>query len=334
MTQRIARHAGLTLASLLLVSITACDRHTVEPTAPDHQAMASPFAKRIGGTAYDIDLTKTDNGDGTWTWVWTITNTNPGNGSNGTSQNLSHWNLTLGQCLTMSDIVSAAVKGPSDPDWVPFIPMLTIDGSTSSCYPYPTVKFNLGTVGSAPSYYRLVIRGDYDIADVDAVFKSGKSLPCLVTQVPGVGCPNAGYARETAWGYGPRFVPQGNWAMYFTYDPALDGPSKTVPLIAGQYYNIGTVTIGRVGTMYTVTYTTTNGWTMTDVAFHLAPSFAGLPKNTTGNPIPGQFIYNEAVAAPGMSYTKMVNYTGTGIVYIAAHANVMHALPLPVPNWP
>ena len=52
----------------------------------------------------------TNNGNGTYSWVWSVQNPNPGNGSNGTFQNLSHWDITLGSCVTFDNVISGATS--------------------------------------------------------------------------------------------------------------------------------------------------------------------------------------------------------------------------------
>ena len=142
---------------------------------------------------YTITLeTVISNGDGTYTWTWSAQNPNPGNGLNGTLQNLSHWNITLGTCVTLEDVLSAATS-PNGTDWTAFTATYEVDNSynTPNCNltTVNVLKFNLGTSGSAKSYYRLTI--DKNVAvdpAVTAYYKSGAATKCGTFCFPGFGC--------------------------------------------------------------------------------------------------------------------------------------------------
>lgn len=142
---------------------------------------------------YTVTLeTVVNNGDGTYTWTWSVQNPNPGNGLNGTLQNLSHWNITLGTCVTIEDVVGGATSA-NGTDWTTFTPTYEVDNSfnTPNCNltTVDVLKFNLGTTGSAKSYYRLTI--DKNVAvdpAVTAYYKSGATTKCGTFCFPGFGC--------------------------------------------------------------------------------------------------------------------------------------------------
>ena len=149
-----------------------------------------------GGTCanYNVALSRSFE-NGQTSFVWTVTNPNPGNGTNGTLQNLSHWSFIpgcagdLGLEQNWSDIISAQISFDGS-TWTVIgpTPILTPDPS-QSCSNANVFKFNYGTSGSNPSYYKLVIKGNYaEAEDNFAVFKSGANTGCCTRIVPGIGC--------------------------------------------------------------------------------------------------------------------------------------------------
>ncbi len=64
----------------------------------------------------------------------------------------------------------------------------------------------------------------------------------------------------------------------------------TVMLVAGQTMDAGTVTVSNDNDYIYVTYTTTNGWVLTQTHLYVGDC-ALIPVNNPGNPIPGQFPY-------------------------------------------
>ena len=74
-----------------------------------------------------------------------------------------------------------------------------------------------------------------------------------------------------------------------------------VTLIAGQTINSGTVTVSNDGTYIYVTYTTTNGWKLSQTHLYVGDC-ALIPVNNPGNPIPGQFPYTA-------SHSNVTTYT-------------------------
>ena len=64
----------------------------------------------------------------------------------------------------------------------------------------------------------------------------------------------------------------------------------TVMLVAGQTIDAGTVTVTNDANYIYVTYTTTNGWVLSQTHLYVGDC-ALIPINNPGNPIPGQFPY-------------------------------------------
>lgn len=79
--------------------------------------------------------------------------------------------------------------------------------------------------------------------------------------------------------------------------PALVGGGNvectptTVQLTAGQYNNAGSVTVWNDASFIYVTYTTANGYLLTQTHLYVG-NCSTIPVNNPGNPIPGQFPYN------------------------------------------
>ena len=125
---------------------------------------------------YTTQLISTQSAGLNTEWIWTVTNPNPGNGLNCTIQNLSHWNLILPSCVTNENIVSAAYSLDGN-SWISLPAQIATDPS-STCYSGLVLKFDYGTTGSAPTYYKLVTTGGVVPGPIAAVFKSGSKTGC------------------------------------------------------------------------------------------------------------------------------------------------------------
>ena len=97
-----------------------------------------------------------------------------------------------------------------------------------------------------------------------------------------------------------------------------------VMLVAGQTMDAGTVTVSNDPDYIYVTYTTANGWLLTQTHLYVGDC-ALIPVNNPGNPIPGQFPY-------GGNHDRITSYTYQvpisaipvgGCGCIAAHAVVV-----------
>lgn len=147
---------------------------------------------------YQITMTRTFQ-DGKTQFVWKIVNPVPGNGSNGTQKDLSHWGFKP-QCIGGADlnyypqdILAAYYSYNNNTNWVQIVPTpkITKDPSSSCMLPgEETFKFDYGTRGSQPTYYKLVLNGNWAAADEGGnggFVKTGKSC-CRLSSIPGVGC--------------------------------------------------------------------------------------------------------------------------------------------------
>ena len=130
----------------------------------------------------------TDNNDGTYTWEWRVRNLTPGNGNPGTGtvQDLSHWGITLGNCVKPENIVSGATS-TNGTTWNAFTPEFKVDPS-QDCYAQSVIKFSLGTSGTNISYYRLTINKNVSHTSTVAIYKSGSNTGCGTLETCGFGC--------------------------------------------------------------------------------------------------------------------------------------------------
>jgi len=98
----------------------------------------------------------------------------------------------------------------------------------------------------------------------------------------------------------------------------------SVTLMAGQTINAGTVEVTNDADFIYVTYTTTDGWLLTQTHMYVGDC-ALIPTNNPGNPIPGQFPYN-GVHSNVTTYTYQVPISAIGLGNcgcVAAHAVVV-----------
>ncbi len=174
-----------------------------------------------------------NNGNATWTWTWSVQNPNPGNGDNGTVQNLSHWDVTLGQCVVFADVVAGATSADGI-TWVPFTPTYEQDPSIFNACNLATgnvIKFDFGTTGSAKSYYRLTINKNVQVNPAAVAFyKSGTTTGCGQICFPGFGCQENGPLEGCAFSQGYWFAKPGVvW-------PDVNGADPGQVTIGGKYY--------------------------------------------------------------------------------------------------
>ncbi len=101
-------------------------------------------------------------------------------------------------------------------------------------------------------------------------------------------------------------------------------PATEVDLMAGQTINSGTVSVTNDASYIYVTYTTANGWLLTQTHLFVGDC-ALIPVTNAGNPIPGQFPYSSS-HNNATSFTYQVPLSAIGLGNcgcIAAHAVVV-----------
>jgi hypothetical protein len=303
------------LSSLVFLGCQDQSRIT-NPQDSVNKSMSSILNSPISGTSYDISLVDgyPQMVNGKQEWLWKIVNT-------GSSQDLSHWDFVPPVCVQPDDIFYAGFG--LDPASLTSVPIEFKVDKSQDCYTGPVLKFNFGTSGTTPSYYKIILNEEFAQGTGLLVYKSGAQTGCGTSEFPGIGCGGiiTEYQSETAWGQGPRFVERGNWAMYFMF-PAGE-TEVTVDLIAGKQYEAGEVTVTRNGAAYEVTYTSTSPWLFSE--FHFAyGDYVILGKN----PAPGRFPLK---AEFGSSYatTHTFNFIGpegNPELKLAAHCVVVKPL--------
>lgn len=190
-----------TATMLILVFATSCQRDALDDTAvqrtePENILSVDGNGNGNGnadqpGTcnpnAYIITLESRTLVNGNWEWIWSAYNPNPGNGNNGTAQDLSHWGMQLGSCVTPASVVSASYSN-NGTGWTDFAYSYQTDPS-QGCMTTSVLKFDFGTSGEEKSYYRLVLNQDYSMGLVPGYYRSGNRTGCCTFMVPGInGC--------------------------------------------------------------------------------------------------------------------------------------------------
>lgn len=183
---------------LLVVVLSACTAEDLKiPPAVEEQQVTrtviyqNNHSSRIAETnacgAYTIALETITQVGSNYEWVWTVTNNNPGNGNNNTYQDGSHWGMQFGSCFNWSSVVGAAYS-PNGTSWTSFTPSYSVDPS-QDCLTTAVLKFDYGTSGSAPSYYKLIVNASYEIGSQFGYYKSGQRTGCCTFNFYGIGCP-------------------------------------------------------------------------------------------------------------------------------------------------
>jgi len=178
---------------ILLFATSSCRRNFEEDLPPSfntvNQQSSQQSINQIGGSnanAYSITLIGPTQVGENWDWVWAITNPNPGNGSNGTVQDLSHWDMDFASCLDWTSVVGAA-HSDDGIHWTSFTPSLEVDAS-APCTNGPVLKFDFGTNGSRTSYYRLTLNHNYQQGVTPGYYKSGRKTGCIPFYFIGISC--------------------------------------------------------------------------------------------------------------------------------------------------
>ena len=96
----------------------------------------------------------------------------------------------------------------------------------------------------------------------------------------------------------------------------------TTQLIAGQYYDVGDVSVSLENGVLTVTYQTVGDWFITETHVAVASSKLQIPQTKSGNPKIGRFG-NETYHDPEVqTFTYSIPWTDGTPIYIATHAVV------------
>lgn len=113
--------------------------------------------------SYVISLENKESFGANHTWEWSLYNPNPGNGTNGTLQNLSHWDIPLSPEAEAA-LISAEYSTDGGITWVSVPLDVERDPAIRACTKVDVLKFNVGTVGSQPNYYRITFDTDFEVS--------------------------------------------------------------------------------------------------------------------------------------------------------------------------
>jgi hypothetical protein len=128
----------------------------------------------------------------------------------------------------------------------------------------------------------------------------------------------------------PFRLGDGHWGRYYNgiideariWDVAMTPGPVTVPLLADQNINVGTVSVWNDANDLHVKYETTGGWEITKTHLAVADNPGDIPQNRAGNPKVGQFPHSTSHATPVTTYTYTIPLPSGTPLYIAAHAKV------------
>jgi hypothetical protein len=112
--------------------------------------------------AYQIVLISKNTVGSNVEWTWALTNPNPGNGSNGTLQDLSHWDLALNEQAEAA-LVSAEYSHNEGATWTNSTIEVERDPSIRFCTGSDVLKFNTGSTGGEPTYFRATFNADMTV---------------------------------------------------------------------------------------------------------------------------------------------------------------------------
>ena len=149
---------------------------------------ASKKATNVDAYSVQLISNSSDVSRGAFEWTWVLTNPNPGNGNDGTLQNVSHFDVVLN-----ADAEAALLSAEYSFDgitWVTLPIEVERDPAIRACTSVDVLKFNAGTVGSAPTYYRASFSQDFGINPyATSWIKSGNRTGCNMYYFAGIGTP-------------------------------------------------------------------------------------------------------------------------------------------------
>lgn len=179
----------LAMAGLAVLCSVSCKKQSTKDISKTTTSTATAALDTSDCTSpYTIVLESITQVNDNYEWVWSIQNPNPGKGGNSTVQDLSHWDIALGNCLEFADVVGAATS-TDGVNWVAFQPTYQPDKSIKSVSTGDVVKFDVGTSGSAITYYKLIITRNLMVDEQGAsYFKSGQVTGSGTQCFPGPGC--------------------------------------------------------------------------------------------------------------------------------------------------
>jgi hypothetical protein len=190
----------LPLLGLSALLFFGCQKATLQDSTASNLLKAEPLtisAETSSCLGYNVKLDVDQTSKPGYTiFLWTVTNPNPGNGKNGTIQNLSHWDFVPGSCLVdnLADVTEASYLDSKN-GWTTILPLTigqdpAMSNGGFNCPTGDVIKFPYGTSGSAPSQYKIVLKGNWGIGNMFTYFKSGATTGCCSGDLAnvGIGC--------------------------------------------------------------------------------------------------------------------------------------------------
>ena len=138
--------------------------------------------------AYSIQLlsTTSDESRGAFEWTWVLTNPNPGNGADGTLQDVSHFSIALNAAAEAA-LVSAEYSFDGI-TWISVPIQVDRDPGIKQCTTNDVLKFDAGTVGGEPTYYRASFSEEFSANPyATSWIKTGERTGCNLYFFTGVG---------------------------------------------------------------------------------------------------------------------------------------------------
>lgn len=179
----------LLVSTFISLSFISCQRELDE--LPPNETVESSSVTQKGSYTEVLDpytvtlIGPTQLANGNYEWIWKVQNNNPGSGNNGTFQDLSHWGFPAA-CLNSSTLVSAGYSS-NGTSWTNFNGSVKRDPS-QSCMTTPVFKFDSGTSGAAPRYFRVIVNQNYLVLPVTGYYKSGRRTGCGTFTFNGISC--------------------------------------------------------------------------------------------------------------------------------------------------
>lgn len=141
--------------------------------------------------AYSIQLVSnaSDVSRGSYEWTWMLTNPNPGNGDNGTLQDVSHVSFPL-TAQAEAALVSAEYSYDGI-TWTSNPISIDRDPAIKQCTSVDVLKFDVGTTGSAPLYFRLTFTDEFEVSPYATCYikTGGGRNGCNSYYFTGIGTP-------------------------------------------------------------------------------------------------------------------------------------------------
>jgi hypothetical protein len=141
--------------------------------------------------AYSIQLVSasTDVNRGSNDWTWVLSNPNPGNGDNGTLQDVSHVSFPLSASAEAA-LISAEYSYDGI-TWTSVGIAMDRDAGIKQCTSVDVLKFDVGTVGSAPLYVRIALADEFEVNPyANCYIKTGGGRNgCNTYHFAGIGTP-------------------------------------------------------------------------------------------------------------------------------------------------